>query len=419
MGGITNAADRSTTSKTCNNPGVKVDNTCKVSVLNSATNKLVGVANIGKIPTNVSSSISQGSQPLLQSGIKKASIEIFVQNPPQLPPRNSVLKQASVQNPPQLPPRNSVLKQASVQNPPQLPPRNSVLKQASVQNPPQLPPRNSVLKQASVQNPPQLPPRNSVHTQASVQNTPQPASPGAEDTWKPELKREVLLQPETKVTSNPKSHVSKNATIQAENVAKVKNDVVKKKNDVPEKKPLKNKILHFFHIHRSKNALLNVEQRKALAYENRDSINNGVRNILALDKPKDNGSTRLEEFGVFREAHSGANNTKRYFQQTIKKMDDKGNKDLLGNRDDVVAFFNIFKYAINQAYSEMKSGQNKEAAEGAFKEMLSLLDSMKQHFAHVGKSGYNFDNVARVMFMDIPDVLTHLNLSMPTVTLPE
>ena len=347
MGGITNAADRSTTSKTCNNPGVKVDNTCKVSVLNSATNKLVGVANIGKIPTNVSSSISQGSQPLLQSGIKKASIEIFVQNPPQLPPRNSV------------------------------------------------------------------------HTQASVQNTPQPASPGAEDTWKPELKREVLLQPETKVTSNPKSHVSKNATIQAENVAKVKNDVVKKKNDVPEKKPLKNKILHFFHIHRSKNALLNVEQRKALAYENRDSINNGVRNILALDKPKDNGSTRLEEFGVFREAHSGANNTKRYFQQTIKKMDDKGNKDLLGNRDDVVAFFNIFKYAINQAYSEMKSGQNKEAAEGAFKEMLSLLDSMKQHFAHVGKSGYNFDNVARVMFMDIPDVLTHLNLSMPTVTLPE
>ena len=288
-----------------------------------------------------------------------------------------------------------------------------------MQNLPQLPPRNSVHTQASVQNPPQLPPRNSVHTQASVQNTPQPASPGAEDTWKPELKREVLLQPETKVTSNPKSHVSKNATIQAENVAKVKNDVVKKKNDVPEKKPLKNKILHFFHIHRSKNALLNVEQRKALAYENRDSINNGVRNILALDKPKDNGSTRLEEFGVFREAHSGANNTQRYFQQTIKKMDDKGNKDLLGNRDDVVAFFNIFKYAINQAYSEMKSGQNKEAAEGAFKEMLSLLDSMKQHFAHVGKSGYNFDNVARVMFMDIPDVLTHLNLSMPTVTLPD
>ncbi|MGY9371770.1 hypothetical protein, partial [Citrobacter pasteurii] len=134
MGGITNAADRSTTSKTYNNPGVKVDNTCKVSVLNSATNKLVGVANIGKIPTNVSSSISQGSQPLLQSGIKKASIEIFVQNPPQLPPRNSVLKQASVQNPPQLPPRNSVLKQASVQNPPQLPPRNSVHTQASVQN---------------------------------------------------------------------------------------------------------------------------------------------------------------------------------------------------------------------------------------------------------------------------------------------
>ncbi|MBJ8888781.1 hypothetical protein I5415_09605 [Citrobacter sp. FDAARGOS_156] len=192
MGGITNAADRSTTSKTYNNPGVKVDNTCKVSVLNSATNKLVGVANIGKIPTNVSSSISQGSQPLLQSGIKKASIEIFVQNPPQLPPRNSVLKQASVQNPPQLPPRNSV------------------------------------------------------HTQASVQNTPQPASPGAEDTWKPELKREVLLQPETKVTSNPKSHVSKNATIQAENVAKVKNDVVKKKMMFQKKNHLRIKFFIFF-----------------------------------------------------------------------------------------------------------------------------------------------------------------------------
>ena len=382
MGGITNAADRSTTSKTYNNPGVKVDNTCKVSVLNSATNKLVGVANIGKIPTNVSSSISQGSQPLLQSGIKKASIEIFVQNPPQLPPRNSVLKQTSVQNPPQLPPRNSVL------------------------------------KQASVQNPPQLPPRNSVHTQASVQNTPQPASPGAEDTWKPELKREVLLQPETKVTSNPKSHVSKNATIQAENVAKVKNDVVKKKNDVPEKKPLKNKILHFFHIHRSKNALLNVEQRKALAYENRDSINNGVRNILALDEPKDNGSTRLEEFGVFREAHSGANNTQRYFQQTIKKMD-KGNKDLLGNRDDVVAFFNIFKYAINQAYSEMKSGQDKETAKDAFNEMVSLLGSMQQHFANADKNTYNFNNVAQVMFRDMPEVLSHLNLEKPTFNLPD
>ena len=364
MGGITNAADRSTTSKTYNNPGVKVDNTCKVSVLNSATNKLVGVANIGKIPTNVSSSISQGSQPLLQSGIKKASIEIFVQNPPQLPPRNSVLKQASVQNPPQLPPRNSV------------------------------------------------------HTQASVQNTPQPASPGAEDTWKPELKREVLLQPETKVTSNPKSHVSKNATIQAENVAMVKNDVVKKKNDVPEKKPLKNKILHFFHIHRSKNALLNVEQRKALAYENRDSINNGVRNILALDEPKDNGSTRLEEFGVFREAHSGANNTQRYFQQTIKKMD-KGNKDLLGNRDDVVAFFNIFKYAINQAYSEMKSGQDKETAKDAFNEMVSLLGSMQQHFANADKNTYNFNNVAQVMFRDMPEVLSHLNLEKPTFNLPD
>lgn len=346
MGGITNAADRSTTSKTYNNPGVKVDNTCKVSVLNSATNKLVGVANIGKIPTNVSSSISQGSQPLLQSGIKKASIEIFVQNPPQLPPRNSV------------------------------------------------------------------------HTQASVQNTPQPASPGAEDTWKPELKREVLLQPETKVTSNPKSHVSKNATIQAENVAKVKNDVVKKKNDVPEKKTLKNKILHFFHIHRSKNALLNVEQRKALAYENRDSINNGVRNILALDEPKDNGSTRLEEFGVFREAHSGANNTQRYFQQTIKKMD-KGNKDLLGNRDDVVAFFNIFKYAINQAYSEMKSGQDKETAKDAFNEMVSLLGSMQQHFANADKNTYNFNNVAQVMFSGMPEALSHLNLEKPTFNLPD
>ncbi|EIQ80189.1 hypothetical protein SF123566_8339 [Shigella flexneri 1235-66] len=98
---------------------------------------------------------------------------------------------------------------------------------------------------------------------------------------------------------------------------------------------------------------------------------------------------------------------------------DKGNKDLLGNRDDVVAFFNIFKYAINQAYSEMKSGQDKETAKDAFNEMVSLLGSMQQHFAHADKNTYNFNNVAQVMFRDMPEVLSHLNLEKPTFNLPD
>jgi len=323
-----------------------------------------------------------------------------------------------------VPPRTDVHKQASVQTPPPVPPRTDVHKQVSVQTPPQVPPRTDVHKQASVQTPPQVPLRTDVHKQASVQNTPRPAPPGAEDLRRSELKREVLLQPETKVMSNPKSHVAKNATIQAENVAKVKNDVVKK-NSVPEKKSLKNKILQlknkilqFLSIHHSKDTLLNLEQRKALAYENRDLINKGVRNILALDVPQSNESTRLEAFGVFRRAHREANNTQTYFQQTINKMAE-GNGDLFNGGDDVVAFFNIFKYAINQAYSEMKSGQDKETAKNAFNEMVSLLGSMQQHFANADKNTYNFNNVAQVMFSGMPEALSHLNLEKPTFNLPD
>ncbi|WP_147293752.1 hypothetical protein [Citrobacter youngae] len=340
-----------------------------------------------------------------------------VQTRPQVPPRTDVHKQASVQTRPQVPPRTDVHKQASVQTRPQVPPRTDVHKQASVQTRPQVPPRTDVHKQASVQTRPQVPLRTDVHGQAAVQNTPRPAPPGAEDLRRSELKREVLLQPETKVMSNPKSHVAKNATIQAENVAKVKNDVVKK-NSVPEKKSLKNKILQFFSIHHSKDALLNLEQRKALAYENRDLINKGVRNILALDVPQSNESTRLEAFGVFRRAHREANNTQTYFQQTINKMAE-GNGDLFNGGDDVVAFFNIFKYAINQAYTEMKSGQDKETAKDAFNEMVSLLGSMQQHFANADKNTYNFNNVAKVMFSDMPEALSHLNLEKPTFNLPD
>ncbi|MBJ9556676.1 hypothetical protein [Citrobacter sp. FDAARGOS_156] len=347
-----------------------------------------------------------------------------VQTPPQVPPRTDVHKQASVQIRPQVPPRTDVHKQVSVQTPPPVPPRTDVHKQASVQTRPQVPPRTDVHKQASVQTRPQVPLRTDVHGQAAVQNTPRPAPPGAEDLRRSELKREVLLQPETKVMSNPKSHVAKNATIQAENVAKVKNDVVKK-NSVPEKKSLKdkilqlkNKILQFFSIHHSKDALLNLEQRKALAYENRDLINKGVRNILALDVPQSNESTRLEAFGVFRRAHREANNTQTYFQQTINKMAE-GNGDLFNGGDDVVAFFNIFKYAINQAYTEMKSGQDKETAKDAFNEMVSLLGSMQQHFANADKNTYNFNNVAKVMFSDMPEALSHLNLEKPTFNLPD
>ncbi|HIB3264971.1 TPA: hypothetical protein ACWWUK_000939 [Citrobacter youngae] len=350
--------------------------------------------------------------------------QVSVQTPPPVPPRTDVHKQASVQTPPQVPPRTDVHKQASVQTPPQVPPRTDVHKQASVQTPPPVPPRTDVHKQVSVQTPPQVPLRTDVHKQASVQNTPRPAPPGAEDLRRSELKREVLLQPETKVMSNPKSHVAKNATIQAENVAKVKNDVVKK-NSVPEKKSLKNKILQlknkilqFLSIHHSKDTLLNLEQRKALAYENRDLINKGVRNILALDVPQSNESTRLEAFGVFRMAHREANNTQTYFQQTINKMAE-GNGELFNGGDDVVAFFNIFKYAINRAYSEMKSGQDKETAKDAFNEMVSLLGSMQQHFANADKNTYNFNNVAKVMFSDMPEALSHLNLEKPTFNLPD
>ncbi|HGE7340008.1 TPA: hypothetical protein ACGCA2_001323 [Citrobacter youngae] len=350
--------------------------------------------------------------------------QVSVQTPPPVPPRTDVHKQASVQTPPPVPPRTDVHKQVSVQTPPPVPPRTDVHKQASVQTRPQVPPRTDVHKQASVQTRPQVPLRTDVHGQAAVQNTPRPAPPGAEDLRRSELKREVLLQPETKVMSNPKSHVAKNATIQAENVAKVKNDVVKK-NSVPEKKSLKdkilqlkNKILQFFSIHHSKDALLNLEQRKALAYENRDLINKGVRNILALDVPQSNESTRLEAFGVFRRAHREANNTQTYFQQTINKMAE-GNGDLFNGGDDVVAFFNIFKYAINQAYTEMKSGQDKETAKDAFNEMVSLLGSMQQHFANADKNTYNFNNVAKVMFSDMPEALSHLNLEKPTFNLPD
>lgn len=319
-------ADCSTKSRTHNNPGVRGNSICEVSVFNSKTNKLVGVANSGQTPTNISGLISQGPRPLPQAGIKKASIEICVPKPSP----------------------------------------------------------GAVRAQASVQTPPPVPPRTDVHKQAAVQNTPRAAPPGAEGLRRSELKREVLLQPEAKVMSNPKSHVAKNATIQAENVAKVKNDVVKK-NSVPEKKSLKNKILQFFSIHHSKDALLNLEQRKALAYENRDLINKGVRNILALDVSQSNSSIRLEAFGVFRGAHLEANNTQTYFQQTINKMAE-GNGELFNGGDDVVAFFNIFKYAINQAYSEMKSGQDKETAKDAFNEMVSLLGSMQQHFANADKN---------------------------------
>ncbi|TKU06399.1 hypothetical protein FDW86_16445 [Citrobacter sp. wls828] len=370
-------ADCSTKSRTHNNPGVRGNSTCEVSVFNSKTNKLVGVANSGQTPTNISGLISQGPRPLPQSAIKKASIEICVPKPSP----------------------------------------GAVRAQASVQTPPPVPPHTDVHKQASVQTPPPVPPRTDVHGQAAVQNTPRPAPPGAEDLRRSELKREVLLQPETKVMSNPKSHVAKNATIQAENVAKVKNDVVKK-NSVPEKKSLKNKILQFFSIHHSKDALLNLEQRKALAYENRDLINKGVRNILALDVPQSNESTRLEAFGVFRMAHREANNTQTYFQQTINKMAE-GNGELFNGGDDVVAFFNIFKYAINRAYSEMKSGQDKETAKDAFNEMVSLLGSMQQHFANADKNTYNFNNVAKVMFSDMPEALSHLNLEKPTFNLPD
>ncbi|TKU21737.1 hypothetical protein [Citrobacter sp. wls827] len=395
-------ADCSTKSRTHNNPGVRGNSICDVSVFNSKTNKLVGVANSGQTPTNISGLISQGPRSLPQAAIKKASIAICVPKPSP----------------------GAVRAQASVQTPPPVPPRTDVHKQVSVQTPPQVPPRTDVHKQASVQTPPQVPLRTDVHKQASVQNTPRPAPPGAEDLRRSELKREVLLQPETKVMSNPKSHVAKNATIQAENVAKVKNDVVKK-NSVPEKKSLKdkilqlkNKILQFFSIHHSKDALLNLEQRKALAYENRDLINKGVRNILALDVPQSNESTRLEAFGVFRMAHREANNTQTYFQQTINKMAE-GNGDLFNGGDDVVAFFNIFKYAINQAYSEMKSGQDKETAKDAFNEMVSLLGSMQQHFANADKNTYNFNNVAQVMFSDMPEALSHLNLEKPTFNLPD
>ena len=413
-------ADCSTKSRTHNNPGVRGNSICEVSVFNSKTNKLVGVANSGQTPTNISGLISQGPRPLPQAGIKKASIEICVPKPSP----GAVRAQASVQTPPPVPPRTDVHKQVSVQTPPPVPPRTDVHKQASVQTRPQVPPRTDVHKQASVQTRPQVPLRTDVHGQAAVQNTPRPAPPGAEDLRRSELKREVLLQPETKVMSNPKSHVAKNATIQAENVAKVKNDVVKK-NSVPEKKSLKdkilqlkNKILQFFSIHHSKDALLNLEQRKALAYENRDLINKGVRNILALDVPQSNESTRLEAFGVFRRAHREANNTQTYFQQTINKMAE-GNGDLFNDGDDVVAFFNIFKYAINQAYSEMKSGQDKETAKNAFNEMVSLLGSMQQHFANADKNTYNFNNVAKVMFSDMPEALSHLNLEKPTFNLPD
>ena len=358
-------ADCSTKSRTHNNPGVRGNSICEVSVFNSKTNKLVGVANSGQTPTNISGLISQGPRPLPQAAIKKASIEICVPKPSP----------------------GAVRAQASVQTPPPVPPRTDVHKQASVQTPPPVPLRTDVHKQASVQTRPQVPPRTDVHKQAAVQNTPRAAPPGAEGLRRSELKREVLLQPEAKVMSNPKSHVAKNATIQAENVAKVKNDVVKK-NSVPEKKSLKNKILQFFSIHHSKDALLNLEQRKALAYENRDLINKGVRNILALDVSQSNSSIRLEAFGVFRGAHLEANNTQTYFQQTINKMAE-GNGELFNGGDDVVAFFNIFKYAINQAYSEMKSGQDKETAKDAFNEMVSLLGSMQQHFANADKNTYN------------------------------
>ncbi len=251
-------ADCSTKSRTHNNPGVRGNSICEVSVFNSKTNKLVGVANSGQTPTNISGLISQGPRPLPQAGIKKASIAICVPKPspgairaqasvqtrPPVPPRTDVHKQASVQTPPPVPPRTDVHKQASVQTPPPVPPRTDVHKQASVQTPPPVPPRTDVHKQASVQTPPPVPPRTDVHGQAAVQNTPRPAPPGAEDLRRSELKREVLLQPETKVMSNPKSHVAKNATIQAENVAKVKNDVVKK-NSVPEKNHLRIKSCNF------------------------------------------------------------------------------------------------------------------------------------------------------------------------------
>ncbi|WP_153070198.1 MULTISPECIES: hypothetical protein [Citrobacter] len=179
-------ADCSTKSRTHNNPGVRGNSICEVSVFNSKTNKLVGVANSGQTPTNISGLISQGPRPLPQAGIKKASIEICVPKPSP----------------------------------------------------------GAVRAQASVQTPPPVPPRTDVHKQAAVQNTPRAAPPGAEGLRRSELKREVLLQPEAKVMSNPKSHVAKNATIQAENVAKVKNDVVKK-NSVPEKNHLRIKSCNF------------------------------------------------------------------------------------------------------------------------------------------------------------------------------
>lgn len=186
--------------------GLMVGNKGKAAIFNAGVNKLSGVANIGQTPTNISGSISQGPRPLPrplpQAGIKKICV-----------PKPSL---------------------------------GAVRAQASVQNPPQPAPRGAVRAQASVQNPPQPVPRGAVRAQASVQNPPQPVPRGAEDTRKPELEREVLLHPETKVMGNPWSHVLKNTVIQAENVAKVKNDVVQKKMVFQKKSHLRIKSFNFF-----------------------------------------------------------------------------------------------------------------------------------------------------------------------------
>ncbi|WP_413596393.1 hypothetical protein, partial [Citrobacter youngae] len=258
-------------------------------------------------------------------------------------------------------------------------PRGVVGTPTSVQNPPRPAPRGVVGTQTSVQNPPRPAPRGVVGTPTSVQNPPQPAPRGAEDTRKLELKREVLLQ--------------------------------------PEKKSLKNKILQFFHIHHSKNTLLNVEQRKTLAYENRELINRGVSNILARASLRGDGLSRLEKVGIFRTGFKENSSTKEYLQQVINNIAN-GALDPFDDGD-IATFFHIFKYAIYQAHNEMKDGQNRDAARDSFHEMMSLLGSMQQYFAKSDGKTYNFNNVAKTIFMFMPEVISHLNLEQLTFKFPD